>query len=613
MKADLVSILDTLDIPIIVVSRDGRIAQFNQAATEVLGLTTSDIGRLPSNVRALNEIKFIEKLSEQVMADGVPSRRELRIGDRSFLLRAAPYPRGEAGFEGAVLTFTNVTAFRASVSQAIQDREFTKTIINTVSQPLVVLDGELRVQTGNRAFYATFGVSREAVNGIPLSALGNHQWTIPTLWESVKASLFENTEFKTREVEGDFKGIGRRTFLFDAFKLPGEAGAMILIGLRDITERKQAEAALYETEQRYRTLFNCMDEGFCILEMIFDEKQKPVDFRFIEVNPAFPKQSGLNDAKGRLISELSNVIEQNWFDIFGKIALTGEPARLENHGAAFNRWYELYAFRVEPPEARRVGVVFNDITERKRQQELLETTVAERTVALRETVGELEAFSYSIAHDMRAPLRGMQGFANILMEDHGANLDAQGKDYLHRIIVSARRLDRLIQDVLNYSKIVKAQITIEPVDLDRLTRDIVETYPGWQSPQAEIQIQGTLPKVLGNEAFLTQCISNLLSNAIKFVSPGTVPRIRIWAEDIIPSDSSPQVRIYFHDNGIGIAPAQHARIFRMFERLHPTTAYDGTGIGLTVARRAAERMGGSMGFESALGNGSKFWIQLNKG
>jgi len=217
----------------------------------------------------------------------------------------------------------------------------------------------------------------------------------------------------------------------------------------------------------------------------------------------------------------------------------------------------------------------------------------------------------------------MQGFANILAEDYASKLDAEALDYLSRIVSSARRLDRLIQDVLNYSKIINEQMVIEPVDLDRLTREIIETYPGWQPPKAEIEIQSALPKVLGNEAFLTQCISNLVSNAIKFVSPGRVPRVRIRAEELMAPATRcerlndggvpvPQVRLCFEDNGIGISAEQGTRIFRMFERIHPSSEYEGTGIGLTIARRAVERMGGGIGFESELGKGSKFWIQLKK-
>ena len=141
--------------------------------------------------------------------------------------------------------------------------------------------------------------------------------------------------------------------------------------------------------------------------------------------------------------------------------------------------------------------------------------------------------------------------------------------------------------------------------VNKLVREIIQSYPDWQPPRVDIQIEGTLPPVLGHEGFLTQCVSNLLDNAIKFVAPGVQPRIRIWGES-----RDTQVRLNFQDNGIGIAAEHCARIFRMFERIHPATEYEGTGIGLTIVRKAIERMGGHVDFQSKLDRGSKFWLEL---
>jgi len=258
------------------------------------------------------------------------------------------------------------------------------------------------------------------------------------------------------------------------------------------------------------------------------------------------------------------------------------------------------------------------------QADELARLVAVRTEKLRETIGELEAFSYSVAHDMRAPLRGMQGFARLLLDEHAGRLDADARTYLERIASSALRMDALIRDVLDYTNVLRSEVQLRPVDLDRLMRDIMATYPDWQPPNSAIEIEGTLPIVLGHEGLLTQCLANLLSNAVKFVTAGVTPRVRVWAEERPhrtpgPSDgakgderrSDERIRVWFEDDGIGIAPKDRERVFRMFERLN--AGDESTGMGLRIARKAAERMGAHVGFESELGKGSKFWIQLQKG
>ena len=259
-----------------------------------------------------------------------------------------------------------------------------------------------------------------------------------------------------------------------------------------------------------------------------------------------------------------------------------------------------------------------------RQAGALEDVVAERTTRLREMVGELEAFSYSIAHDMRAPLRSMAGFAQILLNDYSPKLDPTGRDYLGRIARSAARMDLLIQGVLDYTRVARNEAPLIPIDLDGLVRDLIATYPNWQPPHARIDIVDTLPAVCGHLGLLTQSVSNLVGNAMKFVTPGALPQIRIWAEDLPAVPKAPaaggshgatgpaMVRIWFEDQGIGIAAKDQGRIFQMFERLNPAAQFEGTGMGLTIVRKAVERMNGRSGLEPGSPSGSRFWIELEK-
>lgn len=262
-----------------------------------------------------------------------------------------------------------------------------------------------------------------------------------------------------------------------------------------------------------------------------------------------------------------------------------------------------------------------EITERKQAEEALrqaqkqladhavklEQLVAERTARLQETVGELEAVSYSIAHDMRAPLRAITSFARLVHQEHGVQLDETGKDYLGRVIKAAHRMDRLILDVLNYSRAARRDGDTAPVDLEELLQEAIRNQPEFQPPRAEIEIQSPLHKVVAHEPSLMQCANNLLGNAVKFVAPGVVPKVTVRSELV-----GQEVRLWFEDNGIGISAADKERIFTLFGRLNPATSFEGTGVGLAIVRKAVERMGGTFGVESEPGKGSRFWIQLRQ-
>ena len=233
----------------------------------------------------------------------------------------------------------------------------------------------------------------------------------------------------------------------------------------------------------------------------------------------------------------------------------------------------------------------------------LEQRVQERTAKLQETVSDLESFSYSISHDMRAPLRAMQSFAQILSEECSENIGPDGKDYIRRIIGASDRMDRLIQDVLTYSRVTRTELNLEPVDVEALLDGILESYPQFNAPRAQIDVQRPLPRVVANEAGLVQCLSNLIGNAIKFVPRGVTPHVEIWGEK-----HGNRARLFVRDNGIGIEPEAHEKIFNIFYQLDRN--YEGTGIGLSVVRKAAERMGGSVSLKSELNRGSTFFLEF---
>jgi PAS domain S-box-containing protein len=265
-----------------------------------------------------------------------------------------------------------------------------------------------------------------------------------------------------------------------------------------------------------------------------------------------------------------------------------------------------------------MGVV-QDITERKRVElalresrakleshtQMLEQHVAERTAKLRETIGELEAFSYSVSHDMRTPLRAMQGYADRLLRLYRPKLDAEGVHHLERISINAQRLELLVRDVLAYSKVTKEEIQLEPINLDTFVEGLIASDPELRPEGVTIAVKRPLPRVQGHEAYLSQVFTNLIGNAIKFAAEGRNPAVEIRAVT-----NGNRATISVCDNGIGIAPEHFERIFEIFGRVYSDKKFDGTGIGLSIVKKAVQRMGGQVSVQSTLGAGSCFSFTL---
>ncbi|MBW4688202.1 MAG: response regulator [Komarekiella atlantica HA4396-MV6] len=254
--------------------------------------------------------------------------------------------------------------------------------------------------------------------------------------------------------------------------------------------------------------------------------------------------------------------------------------------------------------------------ELQRYTEQLEQLVSNRTQQLEEANSALEAFTYSISHDLQEPLRAMRGFAAILLEEYETALNSVGQDLLNRIASSVERMDNLLVDLLDYSRLSRVDLPLQPINLNSLlTQVLTQLEPSLQQQQAQVIVSEPLLEIVGNYRTVEQIVINLITNAIKFVVPGVQPQVRVWTERRNRDDTSGTlgdrwVRLWVEDNGIGIQPQYSERIFGVFERLHSIEAYPGTGIGLAIVRKGIERMGGQAGMESEIGQGSRFWIEL---
>jgi PAS domain S-box-containing protein len=249
--------------------------------------------------------------------------------------------------------------------------------------------------------------------------------------------------------------------------------------------------------------------------------------------------------------------------------------------------------------------IARDLTPLRLYATELEQKVGERTADLQAANARLEAFAFSVAHDLRAPLRGMHGIAQALLEDYGDRLDATGRDYARRIVDEATSMDVLTNDLLAYGRLSHVELAISPVDLgDVVEASVYAVRDDLQRSGAHVDIESGLPTVQGNRSVLIQVFSNLLSNAVKF--GGREPHVRVWAE----TREARIAHIWVEDQGIGIAPEHQDRIFGVFERLHGVETYPGTGIGLAIVKKGIERLGGRVGVESQEGHGSRFWVEL---
>lgn len=410
--------------------------------------------------------------------------------------------------------------------------------------------------------------------------------------------------------------------------------AMGFIAFGFLTQRSQrkhyenlyfSQMKLVESEERYRALFSNMLDAFALHEMVLDDRGIAVDYIFLSVNPAFEKQTGLRSEQiiGKRVSETLVGLDPAWIERYARVALLGEELEFIDYAAPLDKYYEVHAFRSSPG---RFAASFRDITDRVRSvQQLresedrlrraveevkhlndsLEQRVMERTQELVEVNRDLESFTYSVSHDLRAPLRAIDGFARIIEEDHSDRLDVEGSRLLSVVRNEAVRMGQLIDDLLAFSRLGKQGLRCRSTDVHALVRSVCDDLMrDIGSRTVEISC-APLPPAPVDATLFRQVWVNLIGNALKFTQERDVARVEIngvvedgWA------------RYTISDNGVGFDMHYADRLFGVFQRLHSLHEYQGTGVGLAIVRRIVQRHGGTISAYAEEGSGATFTLQM---
>ncbi len=595
--SDLIGILDTVDVPVVVVRPDFRIAYFNKAAADVLGVSPCDIGRAPRDISALAGLPRLEGQCSQVIADGMALRIDFRDGDRRFVVRISPYASGDREVTGTVLTFTNVTAFRASIDQAIYERECTKAILNTVAEPLVVLSADQRIQSANRAFYTMFQASRDETQGVPLYELGHGLAPLRTQLERMLAG---SHAFKPVEIDNVFPGEDRRTLVLDAhpLSLPGHSERRVLVTFQDITARKQAEAAKdLRSEEELRRSEAFLAEGQRLsltgsfswkvatdeitwseqLYHIYEfEIGVPVTLELIRTR-VHPEDVSLLE-KMRMVDQAR--AGGNDFEWQYRLVMPDNSIKYL-HAVA-------HAIRDREGRLEYIAVV-QDVTERRLSEGALGNGRADLAHVARVT--SLGALTASIAHEINQPLSGIITNASTCLRMLAAdppNVDGA--------LETARRTMRdgnRAADVITRLRSLfgKKESMHESVDLNEASREVIALSSSELQRHRVIlrsEFAEDLPLVRGDRVQLQQVILNLLLNASEAMSAvDDRPRQLVIRTK---RDEGELVRLAVQDAGVGFEPEVVDKLFEAFY----TTKTGGMGIGLSVSRSIIENHHGHL-------------------
>ena len=596
---DLIHILDAVEVPIVVLRRDLMIAGFNNAAADVLRLSPSDVGRASSDISVLAGVPRLEEQCSQVIASGVESRAEFGDGDRWFVVGISPVREGDRRVGAVVVTFINVTAFRATIDQVLYERECTKAILNAVADPMVVLSADDRIQSGNRAFYAMF-------------------FELASLRTQLSEIVAGSRAYQRVEVDHVFPGEGQRTLILHTrpLSLPGHPERRVLVTFEDITARKQSEGAndlraiaerndglrrseAFLAEAQRLSLTGSFSWQVATDELTWSDQL----YRIFEFDPGMPVTLELIGTRihPEDVPVLHDMIERAQgagtdFEYEHRLQMPDQSIKYVHMVA--------HATRDEDGRLEYIGAV-QDVTARRLSEQALGKAQSELARVARVTA--LSTLTASIAHEVSQPLSGIITNASTCLRMLAADPpDVDGaRETARRTIRDGNRASDVIARVR--ALFTNKGSATESVDLNEATREVIAlllTELQQHRVMLQSELAHDLPAVTGDRVQLQQVILNLLRNACEaMVDVHDRPRQLLIRTE---RDDGDRVRVSVRDAGVGVESQNMNKLLDAFY----TTKTDGMGIGLSVSRSIIESHHGRLWAEPNDGPGATFSFSI---
>jgi PAS domain S-box-containing protein len=642
------NIINTVREPLLLLDKELRVVKashsffdfFKVNSAETIGTLIYDLGNQQWNIPKLREL-LETILPEKTTFDNYEVEHDFStIGKRIMLLNARKIQRGLEKEQIILLAIEDITERKQIESGLEKTRkelvvikesadevsEFSENIINTVREPLLLLDKELRVVKASHSFFNFFKVSSAETIGTLIYDLGNQQWNIPKLRELLETILPEKTTFDNYEVEHDFSTIGKRIMLLNARKIQRGYGKeqIILLAIEDITERKEIETGLEKTRKELAVIKKSADEVSEFAENLINTVREPLlalnqELRVVKASRSFYDFFKVTSEEtiGTLIYDLGN---QQWnIPKLRELLETILPEKTTFDNYEVEHDFSTIGKRIMLLNARKIQrglekeqiilLAIEDITERKKNENELSKAKAD---AERANLAKSEFLS-RMSHELRTPMNSILGFAQLM--DMG-ELNPVHKKGVNQILNSGKHLLELINEVLDIAKIEAGRLTVsvEPVEVFGIVLEMIDVVHHL-AEENNITLESNVSAnkklfVRTDHQRLKQVLLNLINNAVKYNRQGGSVKIECT---VLKSEekANNMIRISVTDTGMGIAPEFISKLFNPFERIGAErTNTEGTGLGLAISEKLTVAMGGKIGVESEVGKGSTFWIEL---